>query len=444
MALSLHLERALAFATPLLAITIVVLDGAMVGVALPFIASGYGVAPEAAIWAIMAYQITVVALLLPLAALAETIGFRVVFVVGVAVFFLAAFACASAMNLSALIFWRVVQGIGGSAIMSINAAMIRQIMPRDRLGRAIGIQAAAVAMAAALGPMVGAMILAFASWRWIFLLYLPVCLLVFALGTSMLPRVPGRGNRFDLLSGVLNTAAFGSLISALGLMARPGMMAVSVGLGITGALALAVLVRRQWQVQAPIIPFDLLGKSIFTLAIAASISSFVAQFMVLIALPFYFNGVLGRSPIEIGLLMTPWPVAIACLSPVATRLADRWGDNAASVAGSLLFAAGLVLLAVLGEEPANIHIVLCLVLCGMGVGLFHAPNVRSIVMSSPSERSGAASGMQSTGRVIGQSIGAALAGALIGSGLYFGFGTLFAIAAGFSVAAGMLSLKWRR
>ena len=161
----------------LLTITMAVLDGTIMNVALPTIAQDQGVSPAHAIWVVTAYQLAIVVSLLPLAALGEAIGFRKVYLSGIAVFGIASGLCAMAPNIEFLTAARVLQGLGGAALMSINGALMRHIFPQAKLGRAIGWIAMTVSVSAAAGPTISSAILSVASWHWLFLINLPISIL---------------------------------------------------------------------------------------------------------------------------------------------------------------------------------------------------------------------------------------------------------------------------
>jgi DHA2 family multidrug resistance protein-like MFS transporter len=157
-----------------------------------------------------------------------------------------------------------------------------------------------------------------------------------------------------------------------------------------------------------------LQRPVFALSLATSIASFAAQSLALIALPFYFEDVLGRSATATGLLMTPWPVATALIAPIAGRLADRLRPGPLGSAGLLVMGSGLALLASALGRPDGTSLLWRLGLCGLGFGFFQSPNNRLIIGSAPPHRSGGAAGLQSSGRLIGQSIGAALMAVIFG------------------------------
>ncbi len=431
-------QRFYAFLTLGTAVMLSVLDASMMNVALPSIAADQNVSAASAIWVITAFQLSVVACLLPMAALGEAIGFRKVYFAGVALVGIASVFCAAADSITTLVIARAVQGIGAGAIMSINGAMVRHIVPAGEIGRGIAVISLVVGVSAAAGPTVAGAVLSVASWQWLFLLNVPICVTILLSGALTLPRIAGRGNRFDLPSAVLNALAFGLLIYALSRLGRGEMLALTLAELAVSAVAFALLVRRQSQVASPLFPIDLLAHRPFAISIAASVSSFVAQFLALVSLPFFLHDVLGRSPAVTGLLLTPWPLAVAATAPLAGWLADRPWRAAQSAAGMSLFAVGLGLVAGLPADPSNADILWRFALCGIGFSLFQAPNSRTIITTAPMDRAGGASGMMSLARVFGQSCGAALAASLIMLLGGFEIVPLMLVAAAFSlVAAGL-------
>lgn len=407
-------ERLLALCAMALAISMAVLDGAIVNVALPVIARDLDVPASEAIFVVSAYQIAVTAALLPLATLGEIWGYRRVYLAGLAVFTVASLACAVSPNLASLTAARVAQGLGAAGIMSVNIALVRFIYPSRLIGRGVGNVALIVAVASAAGPTVAAAILSVAAWPWLFLVNLPVGLLALAVGARTLPRTPRSARRFDLQSASLNALTVGLLIVGLDAFADPdtrglavAAIAASVGVGI-------VFVRTQIRLAAPLLPLDLLRIPAFALSMVASICSFAAQMIAYVALPFYFHDALGFSETRTGFLMTPWPLAIAAMSPFAGRLADRVPPGLLGSLGLVLLAFGMAALALLPEAPATFDIVWRLTLSGIGFGLFQSPNNKVIISSAPRERSGGASGMQASARLVGQSLGAAWVAVLFG------------------------------
>src|SRR6185437_13392196 len=167
-------RRYWAIAAIILAICMSVLDATIANVALPSIARDFHATKAASIWVINSYQLAILATLLPLAALGEIVGYRKVSLTGMVVFTLASLGCAFSTSLLTMSIARVIQGLGAAGIMSVNAALMRFTSPHHMLGRAIGINAFAVAVAAATGPTIASAILAVAHWRWLFAINLPI------------------------------------------------------------------------------------------------------------------------------------------------------------------------------------------------------------------------------------------------------------------------------
>lgn len=422
----------------LLTIMMAVLDGTIMNVALPIIAQDQGVSPAHAIWVVTAYQLAIVVSLLPLAALGEAIGFRKVYLSGIAIFGIASFLCAMAPNIEFLTAARVLQGLGGAALMSINGAVMRHIFPQAKLGRAIGWIAMTVSVSAAGGPTIASAILAVASWHWLFLINVPISILAIIVGYFTLPfNAPSR-TRFDFISAFLNVLTFGGLISALGNVGTesdPALIGAQFGVAV---IAGAFLVRRQLSKDRPMLPLDLLKLPVFACSIGSSICGFCAQMIAFVTLPFYFHDVLGYSATVTGLLMTPWPLATAVAAPVAGRLADKYSPIRLTGLGMMVFAIGLYAITFVPEGGSYAGIIGALALCGIGFGLFQAPNNRLMLTSAPRDRSGGASGMLSTARLTGQSVGAALAAILIGTGGRFELDTIMMVASGAALASALI------
>ncbi|CUA95908.1 MFS transporter [Thiomonas bhubaneswarensis] len=387
----------------LLATVLVVLDGTIVNVALPTISSELRVSASQAIWVVTAYQMALVMALFPCAAIGDKVGHRMLYTGGVALFTLASALCVVAPSFGWLVGARFIQGLGGACIMALNAALLRAIVPQRMLGRAIGWTALTVALSSAAGPTLGAVILSLADWRWLFAVNLPVGL-VTLLALRRLPHGTPTQRPLDLPSMALNALGFALLVLGVDrLAASPAQGAVLMA---GAAAAFVALVMREWRVEAPLIPLDLLRLPSFRLSVLASISCFGAQIAGIVALVFDFQNRLGESALVTGLALTPWPLTVAVAAPLAGRLADRLSTAALCTFGAVCLAAGLLLAAWMTQEHRLLPLVASTVLCGLGFGFFQVPNNRNMLLSAPKARSAAAGGMQATARLSGQTAGA--------------------------------------
>jgi DHA2 family multidrug resistance protein-like MFS transporter len=177
-------------------------------------------------------------------------------------------------------------------------------------------------------------------------------------------------------------------------------------------IAGTVFVARERRMAQPILPLDLLRLPVFRLSFVISITSFAAQNMGFVAIPFYLDDTLGYSAHHTGFLLTPWPLMTAVSAPIAGRLSDRFPPHYIAALGLLIFAIGWASIALLPAAPHEFDLIWRFGLCGMGFGMMQSPNNRVIIGSAPPDRSGGASGLQSLGRLLGQCLGAVIVAAV--------------------------------
>ena len=434
-------QRYGAILTIVLGLAMAVLDGAIANVALPTIATDLNASPAASIWIVNAYQIAIVIALLPLSFLGDMFGYRRIYKIGLALFTLTSLACALSHSLEMLTLARVAQGLGGAALMSVNTALIRLIFPQRFLGRGMGINSFVVAVSSAAGPTIAAAILSVASWQWLFFINIPLGIVSLILAMRYLPANVGRSKitRFDLPSAIMNALTFGLLITALSGFAQ-GQSGRLVLAEVAAMLVIGFFfVRRQLQMPVPLLPIDLLRIPLFSLSICTSVCSFCAQMLALVSLPFFLQSVMGRSEVETGLLLTPWPLATMVMAPLAGYMIEKVHAGLLGAIGLLVMACGLFGLALLPSSPSDLDIIWRMALCGAGFGLFQSPNNHTIVSSAPAQRSGGASGMLGTARLLGQSTGAALVALLLNLQGNSGTHSALLLAGGLAVIAATVS-----
>ena len=317
-------QRNWAIVTIALGLVMAVIDGSIANVALPTIAKDLDASPAFSIWIVNGYQLAITISLLPLGSLGEIIGYRRVYLAGLLLFTLASLFCALSHTLLLLTVARIVQGFGAAGILSVNAALVRFTYPRALLGHGIGINALVVAISAAVGPTVASVILAVGTWPYLFAINVPLGVVTLALGWRYLPYIASASYAFDWQSAVLSAITFGLGIAAIDSAGHGEALYFWLSEFAVAAIACLLLVRRQTHHPSPLLPVDLLRIPIFALSIGTSIASFCGQMLAFVSIPFYLESHFGYSAVQIGLLITPWPIAVAFAAPLAGRLVERY------------------------------------------------------------------------------------------------------------------------
>lgn len=392
----------------LLGVVLATLDTAIANIALPTIATDLHSPAGTSIWIINAYQLTVVATMLPFAAFGDVVGPRRVFIGGIALFMLASLGCALADSVLMLSVARAIQGIGAGAMMSVNIALIRLIYPLNRLGRGVGINSLVVAIGFAVGPSVASLILSVASWPWLFGVNVPLGALAISFAITSLPKTMRTTRLFDPLTALLTIVTFSGLIFTLLEVTQLQPLWLILSSSALTMITLVVLLRREVGLAAPMFPIDLLRIPLFSLSTVTAIAAFATQGLAFVSLPFYFEKVLHWNAINTGFLMTAWPAIVAISAPISGRLSDKIAPGLLGGIGLALLCVGMALLASLPAVPNTDMVVIYLGLCGAGFGMFQAPNLKALMSSAPPQRSGGASGVIGVARLLGQTSGAAL------------------------------------
>jgi len=298
--------------------------------------------------------------------------------------------------------------LGAAAIMSVNIALLRHIYPAKILGRGLGYNSLVVGLAFTLGPTAASAILAVTTWHWLYLINVPLGLLAVVLGLRSLPEIPRSGHAFDRLAAILCAGLFALLVLGLGSAVHGAEGDLSLGLVAVALVCGVWLMRRQADHPAPMLAIDLFKRPLFALSSLTAICAFCAQGLAFVSLPFLLQTALGHSQVATGFLMTPWPAVVAVMALIAGRLADRVSLALLCGIGLLLLSAGMAALALLSEGASAFDIGWRMALCGAGFGFFQSPNLKAIMTSAPLARSGGASGIVATSRLMGQTLGASL------------------------------------
>lgn len=443
---SFSIRKYVAVTAILIALVMTVLDVTVVNVALPVLAVEFGVSDSYTVWIVTIYQLFITMLLLPLSSVGDLYSYRKTFLTGIVIFSCASVLCAASQSFVMVIVARAIQGIGAACVMSVNIALTRLIYPREVLGRGLALNAMVIAIATAAGPTIAGGILSISSWHWLFLINVPFGIVAFIFGKKLLPHnLPKQEkSEYDWVGSVENIVVFGLVFYSLGSFARDGDIVINICLLLTGIIVGILYVRRQMRRTNPMLPVDLFGIRLYSLSIITSVCSFIAQNVAMIALPFLFLNSYGFPEITTGLLMTPWPLATMIISPLAARFVERHNPGATAAAGMAVYATGIVLLLLMPESGVQVwDIAWRMAICGVGFGMFQTPNNIVMVIATPIKRTGGAGGMQSTARLVGQTLGATIVTVVFAltSGSMKPVDTCLYIALAVAIIAGLFSLS---
>ncbi|GAC1405162.1 MAG: MFS transporter [Ktedonobacteraceae bacterium] len=414
-----HASKWAVFLIVAIGVFMATLDSSIVNISLPSIASDFGVPLNGAIeWVIISYLVVTAAILLTAGRLADMIGRKAIWAIGLFIFTGGSALCGAAASLGFLVAARALQGLGGALLFASSPAMITNAFPQQERGRALGLNAVIVALGISVGPTLGGFITAYFSWRWIFYVNVPIGIIGILLTLRILTEKFHRNaGKFDPVGAILLGVGLASLTAALSFGQELAWTSPIFIVGfIIGVVALGFIPFVEHRVANPIIDTKLLRNRVFLSANLSLVLSFLALFAVSFLMPFYLEQLRGFHTQVVGLLLTPLPIMIAIVAPISGSLADRFGSTRWLASGGLAIACvGLILLSQLNAQSSIFDIIWRLVVTGMGQALFQSPNNSALLGSAPPQQRGSASGFLATGRVMGQSLSVALAGAIFAS-----------------------------
>lgn len=435
------------------AVFMVVLDGTILFVAFPSIRRSFpAVLPSDLSWILNAYSVVYAALLAPAGRMADRLGRRRVFLQGVAVFTLGSFVCLMSPNPLFVIVGRVIQAVGGAMITPSSLAIILSAFPRPKWPLAVSLWAAVSALAAAVGPSLGAAIIQFGGWRWAFLINIPIGLVVWTRSRFIVAESqdPNSGDAPDVFGIALLIISVGLL--ALGIVKEPEWHARGVAWSLAGLIFLAWFISRSLRMPVPALDLSLFEARNFRYANIATIvfgAGFSAMFLGGVL---FLSNVWGYDTAHAGLGMTPGPVTVIFAAPVAGRLAARIGHRALLILGGVIFGAGFLLRSIVTSgTPHYLSQWLPVVITsGIGGGLL-VPSLASVAVHGlPSHRLGVGSAVNQAIRQIGFVLGVAVTIAVVGSArgpeALNAFGLMFLLLAisGFLTAALCLPIETQK
>ncbi|MFE9493490.1 MFS transporter [Streptomyces collinus] len=413
-----HRRRMLVLAICCMSLLIVSLDNTVLNVALPSMQRELHAETSGLQWTIDAYTLVLASLLMLAGSTADRIGRKRIFMSGLVVFSIGSLLCSLAPNLELLVVFRMVQAVGGSMLNPVAMSIITNTFTDSReRARAIGVWGAVVGISMAAGPLVGGLLVESVGWRSIFWVNLPVGLAALLLTLRFVPesRAP-KARRPDPIGQLLVIALFGSLTYAIIEAPDAGFGAVAP-FAVVAVVALLALLWYEPRRDEPLIDLRFFHSVPFSGATVIAVSAFAALGGFLFLSTLYLQNVRGLDALHAGLWMLPMATPTFLCAPLSGRLVGSRGPRLPLVlAGAAMTASG-VLFAVFEAETSDATLFVGYMLFGIGFGFVNAPITNTAVSGMPRAQAGVAAAVASTSRQLGQSLGVAVVGAVLASGV---------------------------
>ncbi len=381
---------------PLVAIIIgifmVILDGTAVNVALPKLQQEFNLPNLTLVqWTVIGYALAQAAVI-PLAGwLSDRFGAKRVFLISIGLFTIGSLLCALATSVELLIAFRIVQGIGGGVVVPISMAFVYRLAPPSKVGAVMGMMGVPILLAPALGPVLAGWFVEYYSWKWIFLINLPIGVIGILLGIRTLPNI-GRQTvaSLDRLGMILGPLAFAALVYGVsegGIDPMTGKstwteLPTVIGVGI-GVIALVLFIVAELRKTNPLLELRVFRSGNFTKGILVQWVSQIALFGTLFLVPLFLQQAKGYSPMEAGLMMLPQALASGLFMPIGGKLSDRFGARPLVLVGMTITTVAAFLLSNISADDGKLAIMLPLGLLGAGMGLFMMPLNTHLIQSAP-------------------------------------------------------------
>lgn len=389
------------------------MDSSMVNVALPAIMRHFAVEIEGVKLVVLVYLLVITATLVFFGRVGDRLGQGRTYLTGMLIFGSGAATCSFAPTFALLLVARGLQALGAAMMMATGPAILKQTSSAQQLGRTLGLIGVATSCGLMIGPVISGLILELASWRAVFLFYLPLVAIAAGMGLRLVPQLAERKNSekptFDWPGAVL------WVLIVVGFTAFTSLAETGGHWRLLAAAAVAVLsyllYRVEMRAASPILPLALVRRRYFWTGVASATLSFGALFIVLILMPFYLDYLLHYSPARLGLTMMAMPLSLVIVSPASGWLYDRIGSaRHISTVGLLVSGLAVVLLIGLDAESSFVDVFWRLTLLGSGQSMFLSPNSASVLTQVADRFAGVTSGILATARNFGMLGGTALAG----------------------------------
>ncbi|HEX5526994.1 MAG TPA: MFS transporter [Solirubrobacterales bacterium] len=419
---------------------LLMLDSTVVALALPAIRHDVDASSEGLQWVMNGYLLTIAVLVVTAGRLGDMFGRKRVFLAGMVLFAAGSVVSGAAGDQVELIVGRVLQGAGAAPMLSLSLALVCNVFPAGEQPRALGIWAAVSAVALAIGPLAGGLLIEI-DWRVIFWMNLPVSLIGIMITLAAAPEStdPAAGERIDWTGLALLSVGLTAVVLAL-VQARAWGAGATVALAVLGVLSLLAFWRIEHRVREPIVEFALFRNGPYFGASAAAFALVGSYWAVMFFQPQYLQDVRGHSPILSGLMILPVTVPMVFVSPFSGRLIGRFGARRLMSAGMLCGLLGLLVLTRITAGSSYGLLLVGYLLFGIALGLVYAPMSTAAMAAMPRDKAGIASGVLAMDRVLAGAVALAATGAVFHALLGDGHSFAAAVAGSTWVAVALCAL----
>lgn len=391
------------------------LDGSIVNVALPIMAKSLNVTSAGVQLVVTSYLIVISACILIFGRLGDILGKTKVFKFGIVLFTLGSLFCGITSSLSILVFARVIQAIGAAGCMANNQGIITEVFPANERGRALGTTGTFVALGSLIGPPLGGFIVGVTSWKYIFLINVPIGCITLFLAFKILPKgYKTAKGKLDGVGAILFMLFIIPLFAAIGKGQEIGFTQPIILLGFLIAIvSFIVFIIVEKKRENPLLQLEIFQNKLFSLSIFCGFISFVSIFCSNIIQPFYLQDVLNYSPSFTGLILMVSPMILAVVAPISGHLSDKIGSEVLTFMGLVVTSLALLLMSTLNEQSSLLNLVIFIAIMSIGNGLFQSPNNSLIMSTVPRNKLGIAGSVNALVRNLGMVCGIALSTTLL-------------------------------
>ncbi len=403
-------DKWLALAVIIIGTFMAILDSSIVNIAIPKMMAVFNASTDQIEWVLTAYMLTMAAVLPLTGLLGERFGLKRVYIFALVVFTIGSFLCGISWNLPSIITARIIQAIGGGMIMPISMTLIYRIVPRKKIGIAMGFWGIAGMAAPAIGPTLGGYLIEYADWRLIFNVNIPIGILAIACACVLLDAFKEKkAHKLDYLSSLLICTGLVTLLLALNNGNNEGWRSpYIISLFTISALSLISFVVYELNNREPLLELRILKNYKFSLSLSLQAISSIALFGGIFLIPIYLQNMRGLTAIQTGLLMLPSSLATAISMPVSGKIFDKYGAKATTFVGMTFLTITSYLLSQITMNNSLNYIMIILIFRGFGIGLSMMPVTTMGMQDIENHQIGKASALSGTIRQIAGALGIAL------------------------------------